>query len=371
LATPKKPVLRSAAVRANVLGVKVYRGFANLADLADISQADVYDQQKNPKGTQRDLSPKHARDAYEYVKRSELGFWPEVFLCARKKSAVTFVPVSDEMPDVGTLEIDLDAAKAGPSIAISRVDGNHRLHYGDGKESGYSRVEKLVPFCLAYDLTRDEEIQLFKDINKNQKRMDTSHLDGIEVRLTPEQELKRRSPDLYIAQKLGRDLASPLHDRVFEGGKRPVGSDIPLRGLKTGIEYMLSRSTQLPRLEDAEAQYRVIRNYFVAVKKWQPKGWSSPKEYIILRGAGLWAICFIGSQVIDRALLQDDFKPALMLAILRSGKDWDWSKRGDFKGLSGRGGALEISKQVTKKLQDETRMSTKHLFDKIMAEEKN
>ena len=37
-------------VRAKVLGVNVYRGFANLCDLADISQADIYDQRKNPKG---------------------------------------------------------------------------------------------------------------------------------------------------------------------------------------------------------------------------------------------------------------------------------------------------------------------------------
>jgi hypothetical protein len=198
--------------------------------------------------------------------------------------------------------------------------------------------------------------------------MNTSHLDGIEVRLTPAEQLKRRNPDLYIAQRLNSDSASPFHGRVFEGGKKQVGVDIPLRGLKTGIEYMLSRSTQLPHLEDAEAQYRVVRNYFEAVKKWQPKAWSSPKDYIMLRGSGLWAICFIGAQVIDRALQQDEFKAAQMLAILRSGKDWDWGKKGDFKGLGGRAGALEISKQVTKKLQDENRMSTKQLFDKIMAD---
>ena len=149
---------------------------------------------------------------------------------------------------------------------------------------------------MAYDLTRDEEIQLFKDINKNQKPMNTSHLDGIEVRLTPEEELKHRTPELYIAQRLSRDEASPLHGRVFEGGRKPVGVDIPLRGLRTGIEYMLTRSTQLPHLEDAEAQYRLIRNYLAAVKKWQPKAWSSPKEYIMMRGSGLWAIFFIGAQ---------------------------------------------------------------------------
>jgi hypothetical protein len=130
--------------------------------------------------------------------------------------------------------------------------------------------------------------------------MNTSHpMD--EVRLTPEEELKRRNPELYIAQRLQRDSRSPLHERVYEGGKKPVGVDIPLRGLKTGIQYMLSRSTQLPRLADAEVQYRVIKNYFAAVKQWQPKAWATPKEYILLRGAGLWAICFWERKSIERS----------------------------------------------------------------------
>lgn len=260
-------------------------------------------------------------------------------------------------------------ARGERSIAISRVDGNHRLHYGNGAETGYSRIEKLVSFCLAYDLTREEEIQLFKDINKNQKPMNTSHLDGIEVRLTPEEELKRRTPELYIAQRLHRDTKSPLHGRIYEGGKKPVGVDIPLRGMRTGIQYMLSRSTQLPRLADAEAQYRVIRNYFDAVKEWQPKAWASPKDYILFRGSGLWAICFLGAHVIDRALLQDQFSVKQILTVLRSGKDWDWSRKGDFIGLGGRAGALEISNRVARKLTDDSHMSTKQLFDRIMAED--
>lgn len=358
------------AIRGRVLGVNVYRGFARLCDLADISKADIYDQEKNPKGTQRDLSPTHARDAHEYVRTHELGFWPEVFLCARLKSAITFTPISDEVPDVGSLEFDLRQIRKAKSIAVSRVDGNHRLHYADGKTEGYAKVEKTASFCLAYDLSSDDEIQLFKDINKNQKPMNTSHLDNIEVRLTTEELLKRRHPELYIAQKLGGDSQSPFHGRIYQGGKKPPGVDIPLRGIKTGIEYMLSRSTQLPRLEDAEAQYRVIRNYFTAFKQWQPKSWSEPKEHITLRGSGLWAVCFIGAHVIDRALLQDKFDADAMLTILKSGgKDWDWSKNGDFKGLGGRAGALEISKLVTAKLQDEQRMSTKQLFEKIMAGE--
>lgn len=356
------------AVRAKVLGVNVYRGFAKLCDLAGISQADIYDAQSNPKGTQRDLSPRHARDAYEYVKNHDLGFWPEVFLCARKNDAVTFRPLSDELPDLGLLEVDLAIAADKATIAISRVDGNHRLHYADGAESGYARIEKIVSFCLAYDLSREEEIQLFKDINKNQKPMNTSHLDGIEVRLTQEEELKRRNPELYIAQRLHKDTKSPLSGRIYEGGKKPVGVDIPLRGMKTGIQYMLSRSTQLPRLGDSEAKYRVIRNYFEAVKRWQPKAWAEPKDYILLRGAGLWAVCFLGAHVIDRALLQDEFEVDKLLAILESGKDWDWGRRGDFVGLAGRGGALEISNRIAQRLADDGRMSTDQLFKKIMAD---
>jgi hypothetical protein len=230
---------------------------------------------------------------------------------------------------------------------------------------------KAFSFCLAYDLSRDEEIQLFKDINKNQKPMNTSHLDGIEVRLTPEEELRKRNPELYIAQRLARDDKSALHGRVYEGGKKPVGVDIPLRAIKTGIQYMLTRSTQLPRLADAEAQFLVIRNYFDAVKQWQPKAWSEPKEYLVLRGSGLWAVCFLSAQVIDRALLEDEFSSKHILTILKSGKDWDWSKKDDFAGLGGRSGALEISNRIARKLVSPSQMSTKQLFDKIMSSEKS
>ena len=365
----EKTLIKTPVLRSKVLGVNVYRGYEQLCVLSDISKADIYDQKNNPLGTQRDLSPKHARDAFEYVKNTELGFWPEVFLCARENKVLTYRPLSQEMPDLGVLEIDMDLISQSEDVLISRVDGNHRLHYADGREKGYSRIEKMVSFCLAFDLSREEEIQLFKDINKNQKPMSTSHLDGIEVRLTPEEELKRRTPDLYIAQKLSSETSSALHGKVYQGGKKPAGVEMPLRGLRTGIQYMLSRSTQLPRLGDAEAQYKVIKNYFSAVKVWQPKAWSKPKEYIILRGAGLWAICFLGAQVIDRALMNNKFDQTALLNILKSGHEWDWSNKGSFVGLSGRSGALEISNKVARQLKDANQISTEQLFDKIMKSE--
>jgi len=365
----KNNTLKIPVVRAKMLGVNVYRGFCSLSTLSELSKADIYDQINNPTGTQRDLSVTHARDAYLYIKDKDFGFWPEVFLCAREKNILTYRPVTDETDDLGILEIDLDKLKRENSrIYISRIDGNHRLHFGDGKVSGYTKIDKIVSFCLSFDLSKEEEIQLFKDINLNQKAMNTSHLDNIEVRLSEEDILKKRSPDLFIAQKLGSDPKSPFYMKIYEGGKKPAGVVIPLRGLRTGIEYMLSRSTQLPHLEDSSAQYVVIRNYFEALKLWQPNAWTNIKEYLMLRGTGLWAVCFLGAQVIDRTLLKQKFDSASMFEVLQSGKQWDWSNKGDFKGFSGRGGALEISNKIARFLKDENSISTNQLFSQIMSE---
>lgn len=357
-------LLEIPVIRGKVLGVQVYRGYARLCDLAGTSQADIYDQVKNPKGTQRDLNRAHARAAYDYVKSRDFAFWPEVFLCVRDKKVISFEPISDDFPSIGVLKIA--RVKLSGKIAISRVDGNHRLHYADGSDPAYPQIDKTVSFCLAHSLTREEEIQLFKDINDNQMRMNTSHLDNIEVRLTAEEQLKRRNPELYFAQRLGREAKSPFLNRVFEGGKKGTGVDIPLRSLKTGLEYMLSRSSQLPLLDDAEAQYRVIRNFFGATKKWVPDAWEKPKDHLLLRGAGLWAICFIGAHVIDRSLINGKFGVDEMLTVLKSGRKWDWSKAGDFKGYSGRGGALEIAKKVTRRLHDGSSISANELLQKIM-----
>lgn len=364
----RKNILKVTVIRGNVLGVSVYRGYAKLSDLALISKPDIYDQKNNPQGTQRDLSPKHAREAYEYVKQRELAFWPEVFLSVRTKNVIKYEPIVSN-PEFGILTVDLSNKDLNGEIAISRVDGNHRLYYADGKNSKYPPIEKIVSFCLAYDLTTEEETILFKDINDNQKSMNTSHLDNIEVRLTSKTALKRKHPDLYIAQKMGRDKTSPLFDRIYEGGKKIQGHDIPLRSLRTGIQYMLSRSNQLGPLGDVDAQYKVVRNFFLAVKRWQPKAWSDSKDYLMLRGAGLWALCFIGSVVIDKTLLQSEYSYDYMLQILKSGKIWDWSNSGPFKGLGGRGGAVEISNFVTKDFKDGSKLSARELLTRIMKEE--
>ncbi len=196
--------------------------------------------------------------------------------------------------------------------------------------------------------------------------MNTSHLDNIETRLTPESKLKQQDPPLYIAKKIGEDTNSSFYDMIFKGGRKPVGFSIPLRTLKTGIGYMMSRPTKLTAIKDADVQYKVIRNYFKALKEWEPDSWDTPKEHIMLRGAGLWAICFIGADVIDKSLSEGKFESNQMLKILKSGKKWNWSNKGNFSGLSGRGGAVNISDEVTSEFKISGKISLKDVIEKII-----
>ncbi|CAN5271976.1 hypothetical protein BH10PSE9_BH10PSE9_00560 [soil metagenome] len=128
---------------------------------------------------------------------------------------------------------------------------------------------------------------------------------------------------------------------------------------------MFSRPTRLSAVDEPEARIVLIKNFFEALRAWQSEAWNNPKDHIMLRGAGFWAACFLGAEVIDRALAVGKYKPKDMLKILRSGKEWDWRKDGTFSGYSGRGGAVTIRDKIVAELQDESGVSLKSIVQKI------
>ena len=349
-------------IEGEVLGVKVIRGFENLSLLSAISRADIFDVDTNPTGTQRDLSPKHAREAYDYVLEEKLIFWPELFLCLRDKS---ILKIETNSKGQKVAIINGKKISKAKSIKISRVDGNHRLHFADGHDPKYPPLDKNVSFCIALDLTLDEEIKLFRDINDNQKRMNTSHLDNIFLKLSDEEKLKQEKPNLFIAQRLSDDADSPFYGKVHKGGKADKVRFMPLRNLSTGISYMFSGGGKLTAITDIDVRLKLIKNYFVALQSWQPEAWEKPKDYILLRGAGFWAACVLGTEIIDRCLAEGKFNSSDMLQILKSGPQWNWRKGGDFSGYGGRSGAQRIRDMIVSELADESGTSLKSLVDQI------
>lgn len=360
-------IINYVAMKGEVLGIITYRGIGKLSDIAKMSQADVFDQKHNPTGTQRDLNISHAKAAHTYVRDSELAFWPEVVLCCRSPEVLDFEMINEET-GAGWLRVDLktiESIQAKGKIAISRLDGNHRLHFAAGDNKGFEPIDRSASFCILMDLKPEQEISLFRDINNNQRRMNTSHLDTIVTRLTPEERLMLENPALHIAKKLGDDSESPFYKRVYEGGKKSAEFHIPLRTLHTGINYLMQRSSKIDQLKDIEAEYLFIRHYWEAVKRWVPGAWEEPKKYLLLRGAGLWGACMLGGIVIDRCLEQGKYSVEDMVKILHSGDSWDWTRNGDFRGYSGRGGAVEMANKISAAFSTESGVSIKRLAEKI------
>jgi len=201
-------MIKSHAIKSKALDVESYRGFAKLSELARISRPDEYDEVKHPEGIQRDLNKGCARKAYDYAAnpiRGEKRIWPEVILslrdrisdktgiiiesCSKWKGAEEIYPVTIKI-DLGKIRLD----KVNPTF--SRVDGNHRLHYAEGIDKKHLQLDIIVPFCIIENVSRNEEVLIFKTINETQAKLRTDHLLRIKGQITRGIDLIEKDPVL-------------------------------------------------------------------------------------------------------------------------------------------------------------------------------
>jgi DGQHR domain-containing protein len=352
------------------LGYDVYRGFAPLSMLAKISRADIFDQEENRLGTQRNLSVQHARKAYQYVSGTESAFFPEMILNIRDKSFVNFKPLSSgSSAGFGSLSFSKDPIES-KDIIVSRLDGNHRLWFADGHEKGMDPIDRSVSFCFLTIENREKELELFRDINDNQMGMNTSHLQNITARLLGDKLLKVQNPSLYIVQKLMKDKASPLYGKVHQGGKVEKGatlSGLTVANLTSAVSDMLTRSAKLAQFPDADAQYKVIKNYWIALRAWLPKAWNKPRDYAIFKGVGLYAISYVGIEVIDRSLLKGKFSSEDMLAYLKQMPSESLASGGT-AAYAGRGGGRKLANDLIANLEDDGEVSLSRLQKLILSD---
>src|ERR1035437_1932886 len=355
----KNPLPTFPVILGTCLGHKAYRGFGPLREIAEISRADIFDQDKNRSGTQRNLNLPHARKAYQYVKGTENAFYPEMILNVRDKSYVKFTLVaSQEGAHFGFLKFVKHPANAG-KVVVSRLDGNHRLWFVDGHDKGMDAISRPVSFCILVIEDLETELELFRDVNDNQMGMNTSHLQNIEARLMGDKLLKVQNPAAYIVQRLTKENTSPLCGRVHEGGiveKTSVLSGLTIANLTSSVRDMLSRSAKLAEFQDADVQYKVIENYWNALKAWLPKAWNSPKTYLIFKGVGLYAVSYVGIEVIDRCLLKGQYSTSDMLKYLKQMPQESLLAGGSLP-YAGRGGGRKMANELIGHLTDDGKVS--------------
>ena len=258
--------LELMTLKGKCLNVDCYRGYAPAFVLSAVSQPDVYDQASNKTGTQRDLSAAKAKDAHAYMNAGnadpskDLRFLPEVILNVRNPDVIEIEDLGNNLSRIYADLEDLTDNLEDPDIC--RVEGNHRLAYAHGDGKRLHPITESISFCLTIGIPKLMEAKLFRDINDNQKKMNTSHLDNLDLRLE-EGGGPAVEEFVRIADKLANDGASPFCNNIFYGGRKKRGAKFlfTLRALGSFVKLMLNQSKKLSSL-DSEEQYIVIRAYW-------------------------------------------------------------------------------------------------------------
>lgn len=348
------------------LNTTVYRGYAPASHLAQISEPDVFDQVQNPNGTQRDLKPRHAKQAHQYaegqVRRSTSHrLWPEVILNVRDTSVVRIgKPDRRNLVEIQILEDRIEKTD-GTDPRISRVDGNHRLWFAEGGKTGHKVLAPLdvdIPFCLTVGLSRNEEAAIFRDINATQMKMNTSHLANLGYTLTPSAELRTADLALWISGELATRTDSPFVDMVFLGGKKQKGVSYPLTlyRLREGVAYTLETSKEITKFSThPNVQYAFLKEFWMATKSAFNDEWANPsikvqdtttgkmrarKKYLFFTYSGFLAYSKIAGDVIDQAIMAqrpDSTFMSITLEKLKQKIDWSYDNCNVFAGATSGG----------------------------------
>lgn len=319
----------------NNLNQLTVRGFADIATLAIVSGPDVYDKKLNPNGTQRELKKKHATEAYQYAIESKdvdpvesPRSFPEVLFNIRDMSVAEFYDVANPQKTYSVAELSqLSARKSYVGLRIlskalnfphsptapqiSRVDGNHRLssvNPTERVEDGTQSVGVTIPYCIFVEMSREQEVMVFADINGKSERMNVDHIQNITIRVNEDEELMKKDPALWLAKHLA-GAGGAFEDTVYFGGSKAghrLAGHIPqvnLNALKKAAKLMLGRTPGVQaRFETLADAFDAYNNYWLAVRKLFPVEWGDKKGYILLQSIGLTGFAGLGSTLITATI---------------------------------------------------------------------
>ena len=366
------------------LNVLVLRGFANLQVLSCLSGPDVYDEELNEMGTQRELAKPHAVACFDYAVEAptvnnsdDPRCFPELLLNARDRGVIEIYDVRDpdrsidfhSLSDIGEFDSQLVGVRIRVDLLeyptpqfnpkISRVDGNHRLSGVDidsvlSEEDDDSNI--IVPFSLLVGLDTNQEVKLFRDINGEHKGMDVTHLMNISTRLEGDTLAESdRTRHIWLARK----LMAPNHafeGMVFLGGSRAgvlqrYGRVPPLKlntlasALRLQLNHAaLTRNSGL----SADALAIILNNYWSAVREVFPAEWEDKRNFILLQTIGLNGFAELGGVLVDEAFRTRKLRKEHYLAPLRAIKEKVSLARDDeqWRGVAGAGGAKRVAQAL-------------------------
>jgi nucleoside 2-deoxyribosyltransferase len=285
---------------------KIFRGYADLRDLAKISMPYTYLADTH-RGYQRSINEEHAKELKKFFESSIEGYKliPEIILGLRinhedgivsldsgfdsaERNWILFAGDIPEHIDSSSgerkitagkkptknfgkkVEITIDIQKlASKKDAIRRVDGNHRLHFADQLQDDPNNPNKyIVPFCMIFlNKTEDRyddyaEAMVFYNINQKGIPIESEH--GLNVLLTSnldEPQLYQKDPYLFCSKFVKEKMSgfSPSLNHLF--GEHPLTNIYHLiKALKENEILKLESEAQTKH--DIECLLHTIHDYY-------------------------------------------------------------------------------------------------------------
>ena len=312
--------------------LETFLGYSPANELYEVSSADVLDDDRGT-GYQRPHSATHSRKFREYIEQPNASTIP-LTLNARA-SEKDHWSLTRHRAGTATLRVERGYK------ALAQVDCQHRL--GD-------LASNPVPLAFMSFLGLDlrEEMALFNVINGKARGLSSSLTDYHESTLLAD--LASEAPHLYIARRLNEDGESPWYRRIRYGGENSSGLKrrTSLRMMQQSVRRFLTR-VEHEAPTNIDDRYRLVRDYWLAVRRVFLQEWDDHRHHLITKGIGLYAMTYMLADFVTLkgmgAATCEDFERAL--GPLRG--HVNWSSKGPFANVGGQKGALDVYEQLKRK----------------------
>lgn len=213
------------------------------------------------------------------------------------------------------------------------IDGQHRLY---GYSDSIYASKNTIPVVAFENLSQEEQIRLFMEINENQKAVSKNLRNTLNADLlwTSENYSERRKAlRLKIAEYLGENESSPLYDRVLIGENTKTDTCcITMDTIDDGLRYgkfITSFSNNMPADplgyfdspdESNDFAYSVLPPFLIECFNYfrdsLPDEWEAGEggQGVLTNNTGVNALLRILSDVLDHVARETDIQPRQMSA---------------------------------------------------------
>lgn len=255
---------------------------------------------------------------------NEGGFFPNsIVVNIDSKRGLQFDPATPQVEGTESKIGVLHLPKKYGSAYI--IDGQHRLYgYADSKYSN----SNTIPVILFVNLSRQEQVKLFMQINENQKAVSKNLRNTLNSDLLWSDENKTNqiiALKLHLAQKLGETKDSPLYDRVLVGEATSTATKcISIDSIKIGLDssnFFNIYADQVIRKhgtfdrgnneETSKLLYSFLVGCFRYIQENLPQEWKEGKDnsgYLTIN-AGIISLIRIFNDIADTVIIKKKLDP--------------------------------------------------------------